>query len=122
MATASLCSAARRALPLLLTLLFCLAASSLALAVEPTTLARSDQPQTLSGEGEREFLVEGPFSLAWQSAGGHFAVEATAEGAARPSAASATQGKGQGRLKLRGAQRYRIAIAADGPWTVTVSW
>ena len=111
-----------RVLPRPLALLLCLAAASAAAAAEPVTLKRSDQPQTLSGDGDRRFFIEGPFSLGWQSAGGRFSVEATAEGAARPSAASATQGKGQGQLKLRDERRYRVVIAADGPWTVTLSW
>ncbi|HMA13200.1 MAG TPA: hypothetical protein VKP12_00345 [Kiloniellaceae bacterium] len=91
-------------------------------AAEPPVLARSAAPHTLSGEGGRELIVEGPFDLDWRSAGGRFSVEATAEGADRPAAASATQGKGQGRLRLRGEQRYRLAIEADGAWTLTITW
>lgn len=114
-------SAPRGALLRLLAMLLCLIAPSAAMATGPIPLAPSDQPQTLSGEGDSEFLIEGPFSLAWQSAGGRFAVEATAEGADKPAAASATQGQGQGRLKLRGEQHYRVAITADGAWSVTIS-
>ena len=110
-----------RALPLLLAGLLCLGLA-VAQAADVVTLARADKPQTVSGDGDRELIVEGPFGLAWQSAGGRFSVQATAEGADKPSAATATEGKGQGRLKLRGEQRYRISIAASGPWTVTVTW
>jgi hypothetical protein len=102
--------------------LLCLALGGAAAAAEPPVLARSSAPHTLSGEGDREIVVEGPFDLDWRSAGGRFSVQATAEGADKPTAASATQGKGQGRLRLRGEQRYRLVIAADGAWTVTIDW
>jgi len=106
--------------PCLLTLLLCLATPDGSRAAD--TVARSDHPQTLAGTGDREFVIEGPFSLAWQSSSGRFAVSARQEGSDRPSAASSTQGKGQGRIKLRGAERYRVTIAADGAWTLTLSW
>ena len=118
-------SAISRALPLLLAGLLCLGLPRLGMvaqAADVVTLARADKPQTVSGDGDRELIVEGPFGLAWHSAGGRFSVQATAEGADKPSAATATEGKGQGRLKLRGEQRYRISIAASGPWTLTVTW
>jgi hypothetical protein len=114
-------SAISRTLPPLLAGLLCLGLA-VAQAADVVTLARADKPQTVSGDGDRELIVEGPFGLAWQSAGGRFSVQATAEGADKPSAATATEGKGQGRLKLRGEQRYRISIAASGPWTLTVTW
>lgn len=107
-------------IPCLLTLLLCLAMPGGSRAAD--AVARSDQPQTLTGTGDRELIIEGPFSLAWQSAGGRFAVSATQVGSDKPSAASSTQGKGQGRIKLRGAERYRVAIAAEGDWTLTLSW
>lgn len=91
-------------------------------AAEPPVLVRSEAPHTLSGEGNREIVVEGPFDLDWRSAGGRFSIAATAEGAEKPSAASATQGKGQGRLRLRDEQHYRLVIQADGSWTVTITW
>jgi hypothetical protein len=106
----------------LLAALLCLGLTSPAPAAEPQALTRSDQPQTVSDEGDRELVVEGPFGLAWQSAGGRFSIEATAEGADRPAAVSATQGKGQGRIKLHGQQRYQVSINADGPWALTVTW
>jgi len=102
--------------------LLCLGLGGAAAAAEPPVLARSVAPHTLSGEGDQELIIEGPFDLDWRSAGGRFSVEATAEGADKPAAASATQGKGQGRLRLRGEQRYRLVIAADGAWTVTIGW
>lgn len=91
-------------------------------AAEPETLARSETPQTLEGEGDRMLLVEGPFRLKWRTPGGSFAIEATAEGADRPSAAGSTSGKGNGGIGLRGDKRYRVAITASGPWRVTVTW
>ena len=136
-----------RALPRLLAGLLCLGLPWLGLpwlavvtpapAADAVTLARSDQPQTISGDGDQELIVEGPFGLAWQSAGGRFSIKAAAEGDAQQggsgatvllgpvdkvAAAASTEGKGQGRLKLRGQQRYRVSIAASGPWTLTVTW
>src|SRR3546814_10905365 len=95
--------------------------SDLASGADGEVLTPSETPRALSGDGDEAFVVEGPFSLAWQNAGGRFAVEATAEGADKPAAASSTQGNGSGRRKLRGEQRYRVTIAADGPWTITPS-
>lgn len=102
--------------------LLCLGLAGTASAVDPSVLTRSQTPHTLSGEGNRELVVEGPFDLDWRSAGERFSIEATAEGADKPAAASATQGKGRGRLRLRGEQRYRLTIAADGAWTLTITW
>src|SRR3546814_5059824 len=77
--------ATRRRAPRLLAGLLCLGLGlGLALAwgsaqgAETTTLLRSDAPQTLSGDGDRVLIVEGPFGLAWQSAGGRFSIQATA--------------------------------------------
>lgn len=113
-------------------------AAGAAQGAETTTLVHSDAPQTLSGAGDRVLIVEGPFGLAWQSAGGRFSIQATAEGATapppgsgatvllgpsgKPEAAAATEGKAEGRLKLRGEQRYRVSIVASGPWELTVTW
>ncbi len=104
-------------------------------AAEPETLARSETPQTLEGEGDRMLLVEGPFSLEWRTAAGSFAVKVTAveapageggatvlSGTATTAAAGATTGQGNGRIKVGGAKRYSVAITASGPWSVTVSW
>lgn len=91
-------------------------------AAEPETLSRSGTPQTLEGDGDRVLLVEGPFRLTWRTPGGSFTIEATAEGAEKPSAAGSTTGKGNGGIGVRGEKRYRVAITASGPWTVTVSW
>lgn len=115
-------AAARKLLARMAAGLLCLGLGGAAAAADPPVLARSEAPHTLSGEGDQELIIEGPFDLDWRSAGGRFSVEATAEGADKPSAASATQGKGQGRLRLRGEQRYRLVIAADGAWTVTIGW
>jgi hypothetical protein len=132
----------RRALPRLLAGLLCLGLPCLAVvapapAADAVTLARSDQPQTISGDGDQELIVDGPFGLAWQTAGGRFSIRAAAEGEAqqggsgatvllgpvdKATAAASTEGKGQGRLKLDGQQRYRVSIAASGPWTLTVTW
>ncbi|HEY9538046.1 MAG TPA: hypothetical protein VIS03_10695 [Kiloniellaceae bacterium] len=110
-----------RFLPLLLASLLWLGVAGPATGADGEVLTPSETPRALSGDGDEAFVVEGPFSLAWQNAGGRFAVEATAEGADKPAAASSTQGNGSGRLKLRGEQRYRVTIAADGPWTITLS-
>ncbi len=91
-------------------------------AAEPEMLSRSGTPQTLEGRGDRVLLVEGPFRLKWRTAGGSFAVEATAEGSDKPTAAGSTTGKGNGGIGVRGEQRYRVAITASGPWSVTVTW
>src|SRR3546814_5598801 len=86
--SSDVCSSDLRA-PRLLAGLLCLGLGlGLALAwgsaqgAETTTLLRSDAPQTLSGDGDRVLIVEGPFGLAWQSAGGRFSIQATAEGPA----------------------------------------
>ncbi len=111
----------RRALRLALGLLVFSPLSPLQ-AAEPQTLSRSDTPQTLEGEGDRMLVIEGPFRLAWHTPGGRFALEAKAEGADKPSAAGATTGQGNGRIGVRGHQRYNVAITASGPWRVTVTW
>lgn len=104
-------------------------------AAEPETLARSETPRILEGEGDRELLVEGPFSLEWRTAAGSFAVNVTSaeapageggatvlSGTVTTAAAGATTGQGNGRIKMGGAKRYRVAITASGPWSVTVTW
>ncbi len=91
-------------------------------AAEPEMLSRSGTPQTLEGRGDRVLLVEGPFRLKWRTDGGSFAIEATVEGSDKPTAAGATTGKGNGGIGVRGEKRYRVAITASGPWSVTVTW
>src|SRR3546814_15679918 len=68
--SSDVCSSDLRA-PRLLAGLLCLGLGlGLALAwgsaqgAETTTLLRSDAPQTLSGDGDRVLIVEGPFGLA----------------------------------------------------------
>lgn len=103
------------------------------------TLSRSETPRIIEGEGDRSLLVEGPFSLTWQTGGGSFAVSVVAAGQQASSgggatvlsgpaaddgsaAGGATTGKGSGRIQVGGAERYNVVITASGPWQVTVSW
>src|SRR3546814_6983458 len=76
-----------RFLPLLLASLLWLGVAGPATGADGEVLTPSETPRALSGDGDEAFVVEGPFSLAWQNAGGRFAVEATAEGADKPAAA-----------------------------------
>lgn len=94
-----------------------------ALAAGPEVLPRSDSPLTLEGEGDREFLVDGPFRLEWESPGGPFAIKAIAEGPpAKPVAGATTVGKAYGGFKAREEGRYKVSIMASGPWTATLTW
>lgn len=102
-------------------------------------LSRSHTPRTIDGEGDRTLLVEGPFSLAWETGGDSFAVSVVAAGQEAPAgsgatvlsgsaaddgpaAGGATTGRGNGRIGVGGAERYRVAITASGPWQMTVTW
>jgi len=99
-----------------------------ALAGDAMTVARSEAPQTIAGEGDRTLLIDGPFGIEWQSAG-RIGVSAAPDkpGQAQSGGPAVLSGAGadgmsKGRLKLSGQQRYRVAITASGPWEVTVSW
>ena len=99
-----------------------------ALAEDATTVARSEAPQTITGEGTRTLLIDGPFGIEWQSAG-RIGVSAAPDqpGQAQSGGPAVLSGAGadgmsKGRMKLSDQQRYRVSITASGPWEVTVSW
>src|SRR3546814_11267986 len=86
-----------RFLPLLLASLLWLGVAGPATGADGEVLTPSETPRALSGDGDEAFVVEGPFSLAWQNAGGRFAVEAPAEGADNPAAAKIGRATCRGR-------------------------
>jgi uncharacterized lipoprotein len=111
-----------------------LSAAPPASAEDAMTIARSQTPQTISGEGDKILLVEGPFGIAWQSAG-RIGVRAAPDVPGQTqsggpavlsgppkAAADGSGGMAKGSMKLSGQQRYRVSIQASGPWEVTVSW
>src|SRR3546814_323276 len=59
-----------RFLPLLLASLLWLGVAGPATGADGEVLTPSETPRALSGDGDEAFVVEGPFSLAWQNAGG----------------------------------------------------
>lgn len=99
-----------------------------ALAEDAMAVARSEAPQTITGEGDRTLLIEGPFGIEWQSAG-RIGVSAapdkpgqTQGGGPAVLSGAGADGMSKGRMNLSGEQRYRVSITASGPWQATVSW
>ncbi|GAB4353125.1 MAG: hypothetical protein Kow00114_02170 [Kiloniellaceae bacterium] len=99
-----------------------------ALAEDAMNVTRSAEPQTITGEGDKTLLIEGPFGIEWQSAG-RIGVTAAPDrpGQAQGGGPAVMSGPGaggmaKGAMKLSGQQRYRVSIMAGGPWEVTVSW
>src|SRR3546814_14781921 len=58
-----------RFLPLLLASLLWLGVAGPATGADGEVLTPSETPRAPSGDGDEAFVVEGPFSLAWQNAG-----------------------------------------------------
>src|SRR3546814_1813198 len=99
-----------RFLPLLLASLLWLGVAGPATGADGEVLTPSETPRALSGDGDEAFVVEGPFSLAWQNAGGRFAVEARAEGADKPAAARSTR-SGEHTSELQSLMRITYAAS-----------
>ena len=113
----------RKALGLLSLLVLLALPAPAADAAASRTIARSEAPQTISGAGDMELLVEGPFGLKWEAAGGPFAIKAITEGPpAKPVAGASTLGKAHGAFRARADGRYKVSIMATGPWSVTITW
>ena len=107
--------------------------AAFALAVRPAlgddalAVERSDTPRTLSGEGSKILLIDGPFGIAWQSQGKIGVSAAPDTGQQQNGGPAILSGPGadglaKGRMKLNDPKRYRVSITASGPWEVTVTW